>query len=168
MKPANSRFFTHLYKCGKLQFHGSLMKIAGVIAFNRFIQPLRNKDWVVYAKPPFGGPEQVLKYLARYTHRVAISNSRLVDFRDGNVPFLWRDYAHGGKQKVMTISAHEFLRRFLLHVLLAAWSVSGILVCSQTAGADLLWLAAGLYSTSRLPIRCPRHPCVVRRAPASW
>jgi Putative transposase len=106
-----------LYKRGKLRFHGSLMKIAGVAAFNRFIQVLRNKDWVVYAKPPFGGPEQVLKYLARYTHRVAISNSRLVDFRDGNVSFLWRDYAHGGKQKVMTISAHEFLRRFLLHVL---------------------------------------------------
>jgi hypothetical protein len=106
-----------LYKRGKLQFHGSLMKIAGVIAFNRFIQPLRDKDWVVYAKPPFGGPEQVLKYLARYTHRVAISNSRLVDFRDDNVSFLWRDYTHGGKQKVMTISAHEFLRRFLLHVL---------------------------------------------------
>jgi hypothetical protein len=106
-----------LYKRGKLQFHGSLLKIADAISFNRFIQPLTNKGWVVYAKPPFGGPEQVLKYLARYTHRVAISNSRLVDFRDGNVSFLWRDYVHGGKQKVMTISAHEFLRRFLLHVL---------------------------------------------------
>jgi hypothetical protein len=113
--------FTHglrdLYKHGKLQFHGSLLKIADAMSFSRFLQPLRTKDWIVYAKPPFGGPEQVLKYLARYTHRVAISNSRLVDFRDGNVSFLWRDYIHDGKQKVMTISAHEFLRRFLLHVL---------------------------------------------------
>lgn len=74
-------------------------------------------DWLVYAKPPFGGPDQVLNYLARYTHRVAISNYRLVQFRDGDVSFLWRDYNDGGLKKVMTISAHEFLRRFLLHVL---------------------------------------------------
>ena len=93
------------------------MKMADPSSFSRFLQPLRDKDWVVYAKPPFGGPEQVLKYLARYTHRVAISNYRLVEFRNGQVSFLWRDYAHGAKQKVMTISAHEFLRRFLLHVL---------------------------------------------------
>jgi hypothetical protein len=122
---ALSRFFRgkfiagllDLYRCGKLQFHGSLMKMADTTSFSRFLQPLRDKDWVVYAKPPFGGPEQVLKYLARYTHRVAISNYRLVQFRNGQVSFLWRDYAHGAKQKVMTISAHEFLRRFLLHVL---------------------------------------------------
>jgi Putative transposase len=72
---------------------------------------------VVYAKPPFGGAEQVLNYLARYTHRVAISNHRLVAFEDDRVSFRWRDYAHGGKSKIMTVSAHEFLRRFLLHVL---------------------------------------------------
>ena len=72
---------------------------------------------MVYAKAPFGVPDQVLMYLARYTHRVAISNYRLVSFRDGQVSFLWRDYAHGAKQKVMTLTAHEFLRRFLLHVL---------------------------------------------------
>jgi hypothetical protein len=72
---------------------------------------------VVYAKPPFGGAEHVLSYLARYTHRVAISNHRLVAFEDDRVSFRWRDYAHGGKNKIMTISAHEFLRRFLLHVL---------------------------------------------------
>jgi hypothetical protein len=122
---ALSRFFRgkliagllDLYRRDKLQFHGSLAEIAGEASFDRFIQPLRDKDWVVYAKPPFGGPEQVLNYLARYTHRVAISNYRLVGFRDGRVSFLWRDYAQGGKQKVMTLSAHEFLRRFLLHVL---------------------------------------------------
>ena len=75
------------------------------------------KDWVVYAKPPFGGAEHVLNYLARYTHRVAISNHRLVAFDNDRVSFRWRDYAHGGKKKVMTVSVDEFLRRFLLHVL---------------------------------------------------
>jgi hypothetical protein len=74
-------------------------------------------DWVVYAKPPFGGPEPVLKYLARYTHRVAISNQRLVEWKDGQVHFPWKDYAHGGQTKTMTLQATEFLRRFLLHVL---------------------------------------------------
>jgi hypothetical protein len=78
---------------------------------------LGQKDWVVYAKPPFGGAEHVLNYLARYTHRVAISNHRLVAFENDRVSFRWRDYAHGGKKKVMTVSADEFLRRFLLHVL---------------------------------------------------
>ena len=76
-----------------------------------------SEDWVVYAKPPFGGAEHVLNYLARYTHRVAISNHRLVAFENDRVSFRWRDYAHGGKKKIMTVSAHEFLRRFLLHVL---------------------------------------------------
>ena len=78
---------------------------------------LAARDWVVYAKPPFGGPAQVLKYLARYTHRVAISNARLVDMSDGRVSFRYKDYADGHKQKTMTLSAEEFLRRFLQHVL---------------------------------------------------
>jgi len=106
-----------LYSANKLQFHGSLQQIAHPEDFHRFLRTLFTSDWVVYAKPPFGGPDQVLKYLARYTHRVAISNHRLVNFHDGQVSFLWRDYAHGRKQKIMTLSAHEFLRRFLLHVL---------------------------------------------------
>jgi hypothetical protein len=72
---------------------------------------------VVYAKKPFGGPEHVLRYLAQYTHRVAISNHRLVDFEDGKVAFRWRDYAHDNKKRKMTLTAHEFIRRFLLHVL---------------------------------------------------
>ena len=74
-------------------------------------------DWVVYAKPPFGGPEVVLKYLARYTHRVAISNHRLLELEDGQVRFRWKDYAHGGRRRTMTLSAIEFVRRFLMHVL---------------------------------------------------
>ncbi len=106
-----------LYEQDRLQFHGSLEQLASPGAFSHFLWELSQKDWVVYAKPPFGGAEHVLNYLARYTHRVAISNHRLVAFENDRVSFRWRDYAHGGKKKVMTVSAHEFLRRFLLHVL---------------------------------------------------
>jgi len=85
--------------------------------FERLVSAAVRTDWVVRAKPPFGGPEQVLKYLARYTHRVAISNCRLLDFEDGYVRFRYKDYAHGNRKRVMKLSAHEFIRRFLLHVL---------------------------------------------------
>jgi hypothetical protein len=101
----------------KLQFHGSQQHLAASGGFPSFLRQLCQQDWVVYAKPPFGGAEHVLNYLARYTHRVAISNHRLLAFENGCVSFRWRDYAHGGKQKIMTVSADEFLRRFLLHVL---------------------------------------------------
>ncbi len=102
---------------GKLQFHGSLQELAAPERFGRFLRQLFTKEWVVYAKPPFGGAEHVLHYLARYTHRVAISNHRLVSFKDDQVSFRWKDYAAGSKQKVMTASADEFLRRFLIHVM---------------------------------------------------
>jgi hypothetical protein len=102
---------------GKLQFHGSLLQLADPERFRQFLRQLYSKDWVVYAKPPFGGAEHVLHYLARYTHRVAISNHRLVSFKEGRVSFRWKDYAHGSKQKIMTVSVDEFLRRFLIHVL---------------------------------------------------
>jgi hypothetical protein len=85
--------------------------------FEQLMKKLENKDWFVYAKPPFGGPEHVLRYLGRYTHRMAISNHRLTAFDGKNVSFRWRDYAHGGKQRVMPLDAVEFLRRFFLHVL---------------------------------------------------
>jgi Putative transposase/Transposase zinc-binding domain len=101
----------------KLQFHGSLIGLAQPHCFRRFLHQLFLQEWVVYAKPPFGGAEHVLNYLARYTHRVAISNHRLVAFQGDRVSFRWKDYAHGGKQKLMTLPADEFLRRFLLHVL---------------------------------------------------
>ena len=78
---------------------------------------LHQHDWVVYAKKPFGGPEHVLHYLARYTHRVAISNHRLLSLEDGKATFRWKDYAHGGKKRKMILAAEEFIRRFLLHVL---------------------------------------------------
>jgi hypothetical protein len=102
---------------GKLSFHGKLRVLADAGEFQRRLTASAQTEWVVYAKPPFGGPGQVLKYLARYTHRVAISNRRLVALEDGEVQFQWKDYAHGGGQKTMTLKAIEFIRRFLLHVL---------------------------------------------------
>ena len=85
--------------------------------FASFLRPLFRQDWVVYCKPPFGGPEHVLRYLGRYTHRVAISNHRLVSLEGNQVTFRWRDSAHGNQQRLMTLAVEEFLRRFLLHVL---------------------------------------------------
>jgi hypothetical protein len=107
----------HAFRQGELAFPGSLQPLAREKAFHAFLRPLFRQDWVVYAKRPFGGPEYVLHYLARYTHRVAISNHRLLSVADGKVSFRWKDYAHGGKQRKMTVTAEEFLRRFLLHVL---------------------------------------------------
>jgi hypothetical protein len=101
----------------RLSFTGQIQHMAQVKRFAAFLRILFRQNWVVYAKPPFGGPEKVLRYLGRYTHRVAISNHRLVSFDGSNVTFRWRDYAHGNKQKTMLVSADEFIRRFLLHVL---------------------------------------------------
>jgi Putative transposase/Transposase zinc-binding domain len=106
-----------LFRQRKLVFAGKLQPLANPKAFRSFLRPLFRKDWIVYAKAPFGGPHHVLHYLARYTHRVAISNHRLVAFEDNRVTFRWKDYAHGNKQSTMTLSTDEFLRRFLLHVL---------------------------------------------------
>jgi hypothetical protein len=105
------------FQKGDLCLPGALQPLKRREAFHSFLRTLFRQDWVVYAKPPFGGPEHVLHYLARYTHRVAISNHRLVAFQDHKVTFRWRDYAHGSKSRLMTLSAEEFLRRFLLHVL---------------------------------------------------
>jgi hypothetical protein len=102
---------------GKLFFPGRLAASAEPIGFGKWLSPLYAKDWVVYAKPPFGGPEQVLKYLARYTHRVAISNHRLLQLDNGQVTFRYKDYAADHRQRTLTLSAEEFLRRFVQHVL---------------------------------------------------
>jgi hypothetical protein len=102
---------------GKLNFHGDLNLLAQPKTFAAWLRPLFRKDWVVYAKRPFGGPEHVLRYLGRYTHRVAISNHRLVSFADGKVTFRWRDSAHNNEQKLLSLAVDEFLRRFLLHLL---------------------------------------------------
>jgi hypothetical protein len=105
------------FEAGELDFFGALAGLADPAAFARHLRQLRRVEWVVYAKPPFGGPAQVLAYLGRYTHRVAIANSRLVSLTDSTVSFRWKDYRHHGKAKVMTLDAHEFIRRFLLHTL---------------------------------------------------
>jgi hypothetical protein len=102
---------------GRLEFFCELAALAKPAAFAALLKPLRKAPWVVYAKRPFGGPAKVLEYLGRYTHRVAIANSRLVDMTGGQVSFLWKDYRHHDKRKVMTLDADEFIRRFLLHVL---------------------------------------------------
>src|SRR6202007_686599 len=101
----------------QLTFHGNLTLLAQPRTFAAWLRPLFRKDWVVYAKPPFGGPEYVLQYLGRYTHRVAISNHRLVSSAEETITFRWRDSAHHNEQKLLTLSLDEFLRRFLLHVL---------------------------------------------------
>src|SRR5271155_1876518 len=105
------------FEAGDLGFFGNLAELAQPAAFTRRLRELRRVEWVVYAKPPFGGPSQVLAYLGRYTHRVAISNSRLVSVTDEHVAFRWKDYRHHGKSKVMALDADEFIRRFLLHTL---------------------------------------------------
>jgi hypothetical protein len=104
-------------RAGRLTFAGSIERMADPKCFAVFLRTLFRHEWVVYAKPAFGGPEQVLRYLGRYTHRVAISNHRLVSFDGNHVTFRWRDYAHANKQRLMTVSADEFIRRFLVHVL---------------------------------------------------
>jgi hypothetical protein len=111
------RYLEQAYTAGDLQFHGDLQHLSDPHSFDRYLAPLRDSEWVVYAKPPFGGPDRVLDYLGRYTHRVAISNHRLKDLKDGQVSFAYKDYKHEQRHKMMTLSAGEFLRRFLLHVL---------------------------------------------------
>jgi hypothetical protein len=105
------------FRSHQLRFYGEGVALAEEKNFTAFLGSLVQQDWVVYAKPPFGGPEHVLHYLARYTHRVAISNHRLLTVTDNQVAFRWKDYAHGSKQRTMTLSPEEFLRRFLQHVL---------------------------------------------------
>ena len=105
------------FDAGHLHFYHALEGLQAPTAFARYLAPMRQTEWVVYAKPPFGGPQYVLEYLGRYTHRVAISNHRLIDFVDGKVRFRWKDYRHESRQKVMCLDAQEFMRRFLLHVL---------------------------------------------------
>jgi hypothetical protein len=102
---------------GRLEFFGQLAYLAEPARFHAWLRNSKTTEWVVYAKPPFGGPEHVLKYLARYTHRVAISSNRLLSLDNGQVTFRWRDSRHGNQNKPMTLEAVEFIRRFLLHIL---------------------------------------------------
>jgi len=110
-------YLIRAFDAGKLQFFSSLEPLRELHAFFRHLAPTRATKWVVYAKRPFAGPEQVLDYVGRYTHRVAISNNRLLDIDHGNITFRYKDYRHDGQHKTMTLEAEEFIRRFLLHVL---------------------------------------------------
>jgi hypothetical protein len=120
-----SRLFRHLFleylekafDAGQLQFFSALKELQERSAFLGYLNRTRTREWVVYAKKPFAGPQQVLDYVGRYTHRVAISNNRLLNIDEGEVQFRYKDYRDGGQQKTMTLSADEFIRRFLLHVL---------------------------------------------------
>ena len=105
------------YRRKKLRFHGRVAALEEPTRFSSSLRTVFRQDWVVYAKPAFGGPTQVLRYLGRYTHRVAISNHRLLAFDGERITFRWKGYAHGGKQRKMTISATEFLRRLAQHIL---------------------------------------------------
>jgi hypothetical protein len=105
------------FDSGKLQFFSSIAALKEPQAFMRYLAPVRKMEWVVYAKPPFAGPQQVLDYVGRYTHRVALSNNRLLDMENGEVRFHWKDYRHNNQPKTMKLTADEFIRRFLLHVL---------------------------------------------------
>jgi hypothetical protein len=105
------------FDAGRLRFFSSLVSLREREAFRRYLEPLRTSDWVVYAKAPFAGPEQIIDYVGRYTHRVAISNHRLLELDEGKVTFCWKDYRDHNQYKVMTLEVDEFIRRFLLHVL---------------------------------------------------
>ncbi len=178
-----SRLFRRLFleklvaahMAGELQFFGNHAPLTDAQAFAAYLAPLRNSEWVVYSKPPFGGPEEVLRYLARYTHRVAISNSRLVAINDNGVTFRWKDYRIEGHEryKVMTLATHEFIRRFLIHVLPDGFHrirYYGLL--ASTTRAQNIARARELLAIPILPIevikaastntaepQTPEHPC---------
>jgi Putative transposase len=139
-----------LHELGELVFFNDLAPLTDIVFFRARLAPLRRIDWVVYAKRPFAGPSQVLAYLARYTHR----DSRLLDIGDGHVSFRWKDYRDAGSRqvKVMRLSAGEFMRRFLLHVLPDVSIASGTMGCSPTAiaptslrAAASCWMCLLLY-----------------------
>jgi len=140
-----------LVRTGKLVFAGKLKPLANPKAFSSFLRLLFRKDWIVYAKAPFGGPDHVLHYLARYTHRVAISNHRLISFENDQVTFRWKDYAHGNKKRKMTVSSDEFLRRFLLHVLPRGFvRIRSFGFLANRCRADLLPLCQQLLAQQNL------------------
>src|SRR5229473_1275134 len=158
-----SRLFRRLFldklvaahQAGELQFFGSHAALTDAQAFAAYLAPLRNGEWVVYSKRPFGGPKQVLRYLARYTHRVAISNRRLIALDDNGVTFKWKDYRREGREryKLMTLATQEFIRRFLIHVLPAGFHrirYYGLL--ASATRADNIARARELLAVPMLPI----------------
>jgi len=157
----------NLFRSRKLQFHGSLASLTQPRVFAKFLRQLFRQNWVVYAKDPFGGPEHVLHYLARYTHRVAISNHRLLAFEGDQVTFRWKDYAHGNKKRKMTLNADEFLRRLLLHVLPRGFTrIRHFGILANRSRTELVLLCRRLLADASRP----RSPTLVasRPAPTTW
>jgi len=134
------------FQNGQLNFHGDLQLLAQPKIFAAWLRPLFHQHWVVYLKRPFGGPQYVLQYLGRYTHRVAISNHRLVSFADGQVTFRWRDSAHNNEQKLMPLSLDQFLRRFLLHILPQGFVRIATSASSPTGGVPRSYRFAFTFS----------------------
>ncbi len=163
------------HQTGELQFLGIHAPLTNAQAFAAYLEPLRKVEWVVYSKRPFGGPKEVLRYLARYTHRVAISNSRLIVLEGNGVTFKWKDYRIEGRDrfKVMTLATNEFIRRFLIHVLPSGFHrirYYGLLASTPRANniaraRELLAVpkprtdAAGDASTDASDTQKPKHPC---------
>jgi hypothetical protein len=177
-----SRLFRRLFleklvaahQAGELQFFGNHVPLMDPQAFAAYLAPLRNSEWVVYSKRPFGGPKEVLRYLARYTHRVAISNRRLIALDDNSVTFKWKDYRIEGpeRDKVMTLATHEFIRRFLIHVLPSGFHrIRYYGLFATTTRAENIARARKLLAVPMLPIdinaasananepQTPEHPC---------
>jgi len=152
---------------GRLQFPGALQSLGTAVAFRAFLRSLYRQHWVVYAKPPFGSPGHVLHYLARYTHRVAIANHRLVAVTDDTVAFRWKDYRHGSQIRTLTLDAQDFLRRFLLHVLPKRFvriRYFGVLA-PRCRTADLAQCRQALAgATTPAPADAP----IVKRARSMW
>lgn len=154
-----------LYRRKQLRCAGMTAALADPKQFRQLLRRLHRQDWVVYAKPAFAGPMQVLKYLGRYTHRVAISNHRLLELDGGRVTFRWKDYAHGGKQRKMTLEATEFLRRFFLHVLPKGFvRIRHFGFLANCRRAQSLPLINELLARDRPPLRPP----TVSAPPANW
>jgi hypothetical protein len=156
------------FQNGQLHFHGDLKLLAQPKIFAAWLRPLHRQDWVVYLKRPFGGPEYVVHYLGRYTHRVAISNHRLVSFSDDQITFRWRDSAHLNEQKLLTLSLDEFLRRFLLHVLPKGFvRIRNFGFLANRKRAKLLPLCFQLLGTTPQP-QVESHPSGTKNSSPSW
>ena len=160
-------YLTKSFRLGKLKFCGEMAGLARSAGFQALCRQANRIDWAVYAKPPFGGPEQVLKYLARYTHRVAISNQRLLSLDGGRVTFAWKDYADGNKTKTMALDAVEFIRRFLLHILPAGFvRIRQYGFLANRVRKQKLALCRSLLAakpTTATPIATPGHGTVEQR-----
>src|ERR1700693_3401691 len=156
------------FQQGQLHLSGDLALLAQPKIFAAWLRPLFRKDWIVYSKPPFGGPDYVLQYLGRYTHRVAISNHRLVSWADGQVTFRWRDSAHHNEQKLMTLSLDEFLRRFLLHLLPKGFvRIRNFGFLANRRRATLLPLCFQLLGSAQ-PSQAQQHGSSTEDCPDLW